>query len=283
MKLKLLLITLVLTLLGCDPGSSENSKRYYIQETVPTKYFDVSVNRVLEGTVVNPGGLDRIDAPPGTKYIVLDVTIKNISSEARIFDSGELRITIDGKDLKYDKSEIVLAKGFINFGNINPLISETGYIVFNVPESVGDGNNVHWIPARSKETIYLRRKPVEGGVTPLESFGIETADYKALLKYMNEDQFYSDVPPPNCQQPIRGDLKILCSRKDFQNIAWITRRLQIYAEENATKNELDHKTSYAQVYVSNCTDETCMGKQLAKEFYSSIDDSGKSDLIPSKK
>jgi hypothetical protein len=148
MKLKFLLSSLAIlsTLLGCDSGSSIDSKRFYIQETVPTKYFDVSVNKVLEGTVVNPDGLDRKEASPGTKYIVLDVTIKNTSSEARIFDSGELHITIDGKDLKYDKSEIVLAKGFINFGNINPLISETGYIVFNVPESAGDGNNIYWIP-----------------------------------------------------------------------------------------------------------------------------------------
>ena len=118
---------------------------------------------------------------------------------------------------------------------------------------------------------------------PLESFGIKTNDYKSALKGLNEDNFYLDVPTPNCKEPVKSDLKILCSRQDFQDIAWISRRLHIYAQENATKNELDHKTSYAEIYISNCTDESCMGKQLAKEFYSSIDDSGKSDLILSKK
>jgi len=157
-KIYVLFFALLLALSGCDSSSSVNSRNYFIHETVSTKYFDVSVNQVLEGTVVNPNGLDRKEAPSGTKYIVLDVTIKNTSSEARIFDSGELHINIGGKDLKYDKSEIVLAKGFINFGNINPLISETGYIVFNVPESVGDENNIYWIPARSSEKIFLTEK-----------------------------------------------------------------------------------------------------------------------------
>jgi len=117
--------------------------------------------------------------------------------------------------------------------------------------------------------------------TPLESFGIKTDDYKSVLKNLNADNFYTDVPPPNCQEPIKNDLKVLCSRQDFQNIAWISRRLHVYSEENATKNELDHKTSYAEVYVSNCTDEDCLGKQLSKEFYSAIKESGKTNLINS--
>lgn len=114
---------------------------------------------------------------------------------------------------------------------------------------------------------------------PLESFGMKTDDYKAALKGLGENNFYLDVPPPNCTEPVKSDLKILCSRQDFQDIAWISRRLFIYAQENATKSELDHKTSFAEVYVSNCTNESCMGNQLTKEFYSSIEDSGKTDLF----
>ena len=118
---------------------------------------------------------------------------------------------------------------------------------------------------------------------PLETFGIKTADYSTILEYVNQEKLLSDVPPPNCEQPIKSDLKILCSRQDFQNIAWIIRILNIYAHENATKQELDHKTSYAEVYVSSCTDENCLGKQLSRDFYLSLDGSGKTDLISTQK
>jgi len=142
-----------MVLVGCS--NKDGGKTYYLKQTVPTKYFEVTVNEVLETTVVNPNGLDKLVAQPGTKYFLINVTIKNISSESRIFDSGELHISINGKDLKYDKSEIVFAKGYINFGNINPLISETGYLVFNVPETVDARNNPYWIPARSNDKIFI--------------------------------------------------------------------------------------------------------------------------------
>ncbi len=115
---------------------------------------------------------------------------------------------------------------------------------------------------------------------PLEAWGIKTADYKKAAKYWADDDEYKDVPPPNCAKAVKPkDMKILCSREDFQKLAWFTRRFSIYAEENATKVPLDHQKAYAEQYHSKCTNEDCLGKELKRDFYQSLDDSGMAYIL----
>ncbi len=110
---------------------------------------------------------------------------------------------------------------------------------------------------------------------PLDTWGIKTADVKKAAEFLADDVSYKDVPPPNCAKAVKPkDMKILCSRKDFQEIAWFTRRFSIYAEENARKAPLDHRKAYAEIYHSTCATEDCLGKELKRDFYESLDDSG---------
>ncbi len=110
---------------------------------------------------------------------------------------------------------------------------------------------------------------------PLETWGIKTADYKKAAEYWADDDFYKDVPPPNCAKPVKPkDMKLLCSREDFQKLAWFTRRFLIYNEENARKVPLDHKTAYAEVYRSKCTTEDCLGRELKEFFYEAAKGTG---------
>lgn len=112
---------------------------------------------------------------------------------------------------------------------------------------------------------------------PLETWGIKTADYKKAAEYWSVDyrDDYNDVPPPNCEKAAKPrDMKILCSREDFQKLAWFTRRFYIYNEENARKIPIDHKKEYAWVYHSKCTNEDCLGRELKKNFYDSAQGTG---------
>jgi hypothetical protein len=109
---------------------------------------------------------------------------------------------------------------------------------------------------------------------PLETWGIKTSDYQKVAKHWEKDKFYQDVPPPNCEKPVRRSMKLLCSREDFQKIAWYARKFYIYAEENAQRTELDHKTAYAGLYQSKCKSEACLGHELKEDLYDSLDNAG---------
>lgn len=109
---------------------------------------------------------------------------------------------------------------------------------------------------------------------PLETWGIKTSDYKKVGKHWANDKFYRDVPPPNCAKPVKRGMRLLCSREDFQKIAWYARKFFIYAEENARRTQLDHKTAYAGIYQSKCKSEACLGHELKQDLYESLDDAG---------
>lgn len=109
---------------------------------------------------------------------------------------------------------------------------------------------------------------------PLETWGIKTADYQKVARYWSDDDNYNDVPPPQCGKASAHGMKLLCSREDFQKLAWYTRRFFIYAEENATKRPIDHNKAYAEVYQTRCKSEACLGRELKQQFYQSLEDSG---------
>ncbi len=114
---------------------------------------------------------------------------------------------------------------------------------------------------------------------PLENWNIKTSHYNLILQHMKESASYADVLPPNCSDISDKGLQLICAREDFKNIAWAIRRLNIYAEENATKRRLDHKTAYSGVYKVDCNDQDCLGKFLQQSFYGAIEEAGMSYLL----
>jgi hypothetical protein len=55
--------------------------------------------------------------------------------------------------------------------------------------------------------------------------------------------FYGDVPPSySCKKPKLAYDKIICANKDLQLLEKLLRMAAVYAYENATKSETNHKT-----------------------------------------
>lgn len=59
---------------------------------------------------------------------------------------GDLLIELDGKALKFDRSEIIFGLDS-PIGSINPMTEKTGYIVFKIPTAAAK-LPLRWIPAR---------------------------------------------------------------------------------------------------------------------------------------
>lgn len=113
-----------------------NAKK--IGETLPTEYFDVTVNKVEIQKSVNTGNeFANLKAEPGNKYLVMNTTFKNTDSESRMLMDGEILINYNGKDYTFDKSETVMLEGWgLLLDQINPLTSKTTNIVYKIPEEL---------------------------------------------------------------------------------------------------------------------------------------------------
>ncbi len=95
-------------------------------------------------------------APPGTVYAVLEVTVKCIDRESRWYMPGDLLATLGGQTLKFDQRESLYGVTE-SFGQINPLTEEKGLIVFKLPTEAVNAALV-WQPGRGAGEYPFRLK-----------------------------------------------------------------------------------------------------------------------------
>ncbi len=125
-----------------------------IGDAVKAGYFEVTVNRASVENWVNTGNqfTDR-KQEAGIKYLILNITFKNIDKKNRMMFDGELYINYGGQEYNYP-SEILLAEGWgIFLDTINPLMSKTTNLVYKLPGEMK--GPVVWKPTRSRERIYV--------------------------------------------------------------------------------------------------------------------------------
>ena len=153
-----LIVIVVVGAIGSGGGGGGSSSADSLEnpakmgEVVATRYFDVTVNSY--NTRKSAGSeYMKTEAGPGNTLLIIDVTYKNSSSEARFLSSGEVMVLVDGKELRFDSAEVVMDDGYITFENLNPMTSITGKVVFKIPE--GLKGEIFYKPARSSELIYL--------------------------------------------------------------------------------------------------------------------------------
>lgn len=99
----------------------------------------VQINGSSETTVikVDDSGYFKYEADAGTKYIVVNVTLENISKDMERFTISDFQLkTEDGT--KYSPTVLITtgSDDYITFESFNPGISKTGNIAFVVPEGV---------------------------------------------------------------------------------------------------------------------------------------------------
>lgn len=122
-----------------------------IGEILHTKYFDVTVEKAMLSTGEKIS--DYYELPvDGTKYLIINVTIKNISNESRYLSDGKIVFESqeDGKQYHFDKAESIRVKGWGLEYQINPFISTTGLIAFKLPGEIK--GIAYYNPTRSNQT-----------------------------------------------------------------------------------------------------------------------------------
>lgn len=123
---------------------------------VPVKagYFEVRVNNASIEEWVNTGNqFTDLEREAGIKYLIINVTFKNVDKKNRMMFDGELYINHAGKNYNFD-AETILADGWgILLDTINPLTFKTTNLVYKIPQEVM--GPITWKPTGSRETIYV--------------------------------------------------------------------------------------------------------------------------------
>jgi hypothetical protein len=142
---------LALTILSsCSVGNAgDKPKVAKIGDVLTTDMFQITVNKETVADQINTGSeLADLPKEAGTVYLILNVTYKNIDKESRMLFDGDLLIDNNGQEYKYDKSEMIMAKGWgLNLEAINPLTSITTNIVYKIPADVK--GKFYWHPGRT--------------------------------------------------------------------------------------------------------------------------------------
>ena len=135
------------------PPPAPAAKTAGIGDTVKTSYFEVTVNSLSFSKFAGTNEFSRVNAGDGNHFAIVNVTFKNTDTEGRSLLAGEMRADYNGKQLKFDDSQVVLEDGFITFDTLNPLTKITGNVVFKMPEELQTG--LSYMPPRSDLIIRL--------------------------------------------------------------------------------------------------------------------------------
>jgi len=119
------------------PKATNTAKTYKVGQTATVDKFVVKVNSVKYQSKIDDGGTGTVTQSGGT-WLIVNVTIKNNDTTSRTLDSS--LFTVLKGNVKYSASDTV--DMFINNNNdffltqVNPGLSATGNIAFNVPSQV---------------------------------------------------------------------------------------------------------------------------------------------------
>ncbi len=110
------------------------AKVYNTGETFTVGDFAYTFNRITMPTSVGSGFLEK--SADGL-FVVIDVTVENLSKEPRYWDSY---VTIvDDKDRTYERdtsAEVYLGNEALIFENLQPGLPKRGIIIFDVPTNL---------------------------------------------------------------------------------------------------------------------------------------------------
>ncbi|MDP1612795.1 MAG: DUF4352 domain-containing protein [Sulfuritalea sp.] len=125
-------------------------------QTARSGQFEVTV-RGLRFAETLGRGIGEETATPGTIFAVLDVLVRCVDNESRFYTAGDLLVEIDGKTLKFDRSETVLGLESPT-GSINPMTEKSGYVVYKIPTAATNAP-LHWTPGRGFDKVRFALNP----------------------------------------------------------------------------------------------------------------------------
>jgi hypothetical protein len=150
---------------SANVGSTPADQIVQVGQTVRSGQFEVTV-RSLRFAETLGRGISEQKATPGTIFAVLDVLVRCVDIESRYYSAGDLLVELDGKTLKFDRSEVVLGLDS-PIGNINPMTDKAGYVVYKIPLAAANAP-LSWTPGRSFEkTRFSLNAPTSPAVAPV--------------------------------------------------------------------------------------------------------------------
>ncbi|MCB8563716.1 DUF4352 domain-containing protein [Fusobacterium ulcerans] len=143
-----------------DEGNSgQKGKEVTIVEIgkpLTTKRFEVTVNKVSFQDRVNTGNqFASLPKKDGVKYLVMDVTFKNVDNESRTLLDGEVIVNLDGKTFKYDRSETIMLEGWgLLLDSVNPMMSKKTKLVYALPSELKNAD-LFYVPHLSPKNTMI--------------------------------------------------------------------------------------------------------------------------------
>lgn len=139
-------------------SASGSSPVAQIGQTATSGQFAVTLHSFRLSEVAGRGfGAEQ--AGPGAIYALLDITVKCVDSESRWYAPGDLFVTHDGRELKFDKQEVILGLNSV-VGAINPLTEQRGMVVIKLPKEAAQ-SKLTWNPGRSFGGLRFTLNPVD--------------------------------------------------------------------------------------------------------------------------
>jgi Domain of unknown function (DUF4352) len=126
----------------------EKPKSIGMNQVLQTDYFEVTVNGIEVANTVGSGFAEQ-QAGDGNKFLILDVTYKNIDTESRWITGDHVYVTYNGKEYDFSKQEVVLQEGYgVSLEVLNPLTTKTAKIVYKIPSELT--GEAFYQPSRAK-------------------------------------------------------------------------------------------------------------------------------------
>lgn len=102
---------------------------------VSNEKVSIKINSVSEvSKIEDETGLTYYQPSSGAKFVVINLTAKNVGKEMYSFLCNNFQIK--SKDGNQYSPSLMMAKDYLNSGTINPGLSETGNIAYDVPQSL---------------------------------------------------------------------------------------------------------------------------------------------------
>lgn len=162
----LILLIIVIAIIGGDSEptattAQEETAPEAIEESLPgmgsivkAGYFEVTVNNASVNEWVNTGNeFSDLERESGIKYLILNITFKNIDKKNRMMFDGELYINYEDQEYNFDSETILIDGWGLFLDTINPLTSKTTNLVYKLPEEIR--GPITWKPTGSRGKIYV--------------------------------------------------------------------------------------------------------------------------------
>lgn len=119
---------------GDKKGEPQQIIEKNVGEDVELATLKIKINSVAEKQAISDSFGDSTNSSEGSKFIVLNTTVTNITNEGFDFDSNGIKVT-DDQGRKFDPFDDTIGgiKNYLEMRDLQPSISETGMMVYQVP------------------------------------------------------------------------------------------------------------------------------------------------------